>query len=251
MNSLDSQSIDLIYSDILYGTGRNFIDYQDIKSDRKTVEDFYYPRIREMYRLLKETGSIYLQMDYRISHYVRLILEDVFGYDNFVNEIVWCYVNGSNSTKHFTRKHDTIYLYVKDINKYVFNVQYRDYSDKSKQNYKSGGKSIGINYKLNSVGVPLSDWWHDIGDCSKYNEGHIDRLVYATQKPLSLMNRIIKASSKENDLIADFFCGSGSFGVAGKKLNRNIILCDINQKAIDLAAKRLSNIINNSDLIQF
>ena len=87
MRTLESESIDLIYSDILYGTGRNFGDYQDIKADRKTVEAFYIPRITEMHRLLKNTGSIYLQMDTRINHYVRLILEDIFGIDNFRNQI--------------------------------------------------------------------------------------------------------------------------------------------------------------------
>ena len=87
MKSLQSESIDLIYSDILYGTGRDFGDYKDIKADRKTVEAFYSPRITEMHRLLKQTGSIYLQMDFKISHWVRLILEDVGLL--FQNEIVW------------------------------------------------------------------------------------------------------------------------------------------------------------------
>ena len=86
MKTLPSNSIDLIYNDLLYGTGRNFGDYKDIKADRKTVEDFYIPRITEMHRLLKDTGSIYLQMDTRINHWMRCIMDDVFGYNNFRNE---------------------------------------------------------------------------------------------------------------------------------------------------------------------
>jgi len=89
--SQPDESVDLIYCDILYGTGRNFGDYQDLKPIRSEIEAHYLPRLKEMHRVLKQNGSIYLQMDYRISHWIRLIMDDIFGYDNFVNEIIWCY----------------------------------------------------------------------------------------------------------------------------------------------------------------
>ena len=95
MNRLDNCSVDLIYCDILYGTGRKFADYQDLKAIRSVIEEHYIPRIKEMHRVLKDTGSIYLQMDTRINHWVRIILDDVFGYDNFRNEIVACISKGN------------------------------------------------------------------------------------------------------------------------------------------------------------
>ena len=121
MKSIDNNSVDLIYCYILYGTGRNFGDYQDLKCDRKIIEEHYIPRIKEMYRILKETGSIYLQMDYRINHWIRCILDDIFGYYNFRNEIIWCYKNGGASKSNFSNKHDTIYWYSKSKN-YTYNL---------------------------------------------------------------------------------------------------------------------------------
>ena len=89
LKQLPNNYIDLIYCDILYGTGRNFGDYQDLKCDRKIIEEHYTPRLQEMHRVLKDTGSIYLQMDTRINHWIRCLMDDVFGYDNFRNEIIW------------------------------------------------------------------------------------------------------------------------------------------------------------------
>ena len=95
---LKNSTVDLIYCDILYGTGRKFKDYQDLKPKREVIEEHYIPRIKEMHRVLKDTGSIYLQMDTRINHWLRCILDDVFGYDNFRNEISWCYNSQGKTT---------------------------------------------------------------------------------------------------------------------------------------------------------
>lgn len=243
MKSLQSESIDLIYGDILFGTGRDFGDYKDIKADRKTVENFYIPRITEMHRLLKPTGSIYLQMDYRINHYVRFILDDIFGYENIVNEIIWCYTMPNNFKKAFNRKHDNI-LFYKKTDDYIFNwkdvtINYSE-SSINRAKYASSETSImGKNGKhlLDEGKIPESYWNIPvvIGN---------EKIDYQTQKPIELMARIIKASSNEGDVCADFFAGSGSFGVAAKKLNRNIILCDINPKAIELSKKRLQSETN-------
>ena len=100
MNRLDNCSVDLIYCDILYGTGRKFADYQDLKAIRSVIEEHYVPRIKEMHRVLKDTGSIYLQMDTRINHWIRIILDDVFGYDCFRNEIVACISKGKQKNGH-------------------------------------------------------------------------------------------------------------------------------------------------------
>ena len=97
LKSQPDESVNMIYCDILYGTGRNFGDYQDLKPIRSEIESHYLPRLIEMKRVLKQNGSIYLQMDYRISHWMRILMDDVFGYDNFRNEIVWWYKTGGSS----------------------------------------------------------------------------------------------------------------------------------------------------------
>lgn len=251
MKSLQSESIDLIYGDILYGTGRDFGDYKDIKADRKTVEAFYIPRITEMHRLLKNTGSIYLQMDTRINHYVRLILEDTFGIDNFRNEIVWCYYSQGKTNKQWNKKHDVILYFTKsDI--YIFNADMvkdkissltfeRFKKEISEKGYYTCFKN-GKEYRyFEEEGSLPKDFFIDISYISVDNK---EQTGYSTQKPLALMDKFIKASTNEGDVCADFFAGSGSFGVAAKKLNRNVILCDINPKAIELSKKRLQSETN-------
>ncbi len=112
MAEIPSNTIDLIYCDILYGTGRNFGDYQDLKPIRSEIESHYLPRLIEMKRVLKQNGSIYLQMDTRINHWMRILMDDVFGYDNFRNEIVWCYETaGRKSNKKYRPSHDVILFY--------------------------------------------------------------------------------------------------------------------------------------------
>ena len=110
--SQPDESVDLIYCDILYGTGRNFGDYQDLKPIRSEIEAHYLPRLKEMHRVLKSNGSIFLQMDNKINHWVRCLLDEVFGYDNFKNEIVWLYgAGGFNKELFCNPKHDTIFAY--------------------------------------------------------------------------------------------------------------------------------------------
>ena len=111
MAEMQDNTVDLIYCDILYGTGRKFKDYQDLKPIRSEIESHYVPRIKEMHRILKSTGSIYLQMDTRINHWMRCIMDDIFGYDNFRNEIIWGYKTGGASKKEYSKKHDVILFY--------------------------------------------------------------------------------------------------------------------------------------------
>ena len=116
LKSHPSESVDLIYCDILYGTGRNFGDYQDLKPIRSEIENHYLPRLIEMKRVLKQNGSIYLQMDCKISHWMRILMDEVFGYDNFRNEIVWCYAGGGIPKNNYPKKHDVILFYTKSNN---------------------------------------------------------------------------------------------------------------------------------------
>jgi len=235
MKTLQDNYIDLIYCDILYGTGRNFDDYQDLKCDRKIIEEHYIPRLKEMYRVLKNTGSIYLQMDTRINHWMRCLMDDVFGYDNFRNEIIWSYNWGGRSKTKFAQKHDTIFFYSKTNN-------YNFYTDKIRIPYKTivseKTKNPLVNRdKLNKGQIPTSVWT-DI-TIIHTNSKEAKENKYNTKKPEKLLERIIKASSNENDLVADFYLGSGTTAIVCKNLNRNFIGCDISEKAIEISKNRV------------
>ena len=225
MKTIESNTIDLIYCDILYGTGRRFADYQDLKPIRSEIESHYIPRIKEMHRILKPTGSIYLQMDTRINHWVRCIMDDIFGYENFRNEICWGYMWGGVSKTRFPCKHDLIIFYSKS-NKYKYNIQYEKYKTKD------------IRWHNNKNGKSLRDIWDDIPIINTMSE---ERVGYDTQKPIALIERIIKASSNEGDLVAGFYLGSGTTAKVCKDLNRNFIGCDINPRAVEITLKRLND----------
>lgn len=232
MQELQSESIDLIYGDILYGTGRKFGDYQDLKADdQKIINDFYFPRIKEMHRILKNTGTIYLQMDYRIVHWLRCIMDGVFGYHNFLNEIIWNYNSAPRKKNCFGHRHDNILRYSKTKDFYFNEDEVREpYSlsaprgyEKEKY-YNDNGKVMGDVWQLNMLG----------------QNDKTERVDYDTQKPKTLLRRIIKSSSKEKDVVADFFLGSGTTAVVCKELNRDFIGCDINKRAVEITTKRLS-----------
>jgi len=238
MKTIESNTIDLIYCDILYGTGRNFGDYQDLKPIRSEIESHYLPRLKEMHRVLKSTGSIYLQMDYRIVHWVRCMMDDIFGYGNFRNEIIWHYRTMKNDTKQFKEKHDNILFYSKSKD-YTFNADdvRIEHTEATKKRYKRA-KSGFTQGELKDKGKIPNDVWDD---CYLVNNQFTRESVgYATQKPKALIERIIKASSNEGDLVADFYMGSGTTAEVCKDLNRNFIGCDINPKAIELTKTRLN-----------
>jgi len=236
MAEIEDNTVDLIYCDILYGTGKDFMDYKDLYPIREIIEEHYIPRIKEMHRILKDTGSIYLQMDYRISHWVRLILDDVFGYGNFRNEIIWYYKTLKNKNSAFKEKHDNI-LYYSKSNKFIFNDnEIRiEYADATKRRYKRA-KAGFIKGELRIDGKIPDDVWNDC--YLKNNQFTRESVGYATQKPKTLIERIIKASSNKNDLVADFYLGSGTTAEVCKDLNRNFIGCDISSKAVEIAKQR-------------
>lgn len=236
MAEIKDNTIDLIYCDILYGTGRKFTDYQDLKPIRSEIESHYLPRIKEMHRILNPTGSIYLQMDYRIEHWVRCMMDDIFGYGNFINQIIWHYRTMKNDTKSFKEKHDNILFYSKS-NDYNFNSDdvRIEHTEATKKRYKRA-KSGFTQGELKEKGKIPNDVWDD---CYLVNNQFTRESVgYATQKPKALIERIIKVSSNEGDLVADFYAGSFTTAEVCKNLKRNFIGCDINPNCFEKAKER-------------
>jgi site-specific DNA-methyltransferase (adenine-specific) len=240
MKTIESNTIDLIYCDILYGTGRKFKDYQDLKPIRSEIENHYIPRIKEMHRILKPTGSIYLQMDYRISHWLRIIMDDIFNYKNYVQSIYWKYNAGGKHKDKFKTVTDEILFYSKTENKYFYpeRVMIPHHPDTYRRikGYANAGITININ------GKQRENLWYinavKKGNYIKRNDEWVD---YATQKPKEIIEVIVKASSNEGDLVADFYLGSGTTAEVCKDLNRNFIGCDINPRAVEITLQRLNN----------
>lgn len=196
-------------------------------------------RLIELYRILKDTGSLYLHCDPTASHYLKIVLDEIFGRNNFRNEIIWHYYNGSNrSHTSFGRKHDTILFYSKNVEliTYNWNDMREPYSEGS---IYARGTTYGDKgfIKGNEDGKLIHDVWRmpSINNMAKECTG------YPTQKPLALLHRIIKASSKEGDVVLDPFCGCATTCVAAQQLNRKWIGIDIEQQAADLLVERLSD----------
>jgi site-specific DNA-methyltransferase (adenine-specific) len=207
------------------------------------------PRLVEMYRVLTKTGSIYLHCDQTASHYLKLILDTIFETKNFRNEITWCYTGASSpGQRQFPRKHDVIFWYSKG-DKWVFNddeirIPYSESTISRIKAGDKGGKSSQsvfhgkrINRTAHEKGKIIEDWWiiPPLGSTSK------ERLGYPTQKPEALLERIIKASSSEGDVILDPFCGCGTAVVVAEKLKRKWIGIDITNVAISLVINRLDD----------
>lgn len=247
MQSISSNTLDLIYCDVLYGTGRNFGEYQDLKPIRNEIESHYVPRINEMKRILKNTGCIYLQMDTRINHWLRLICDEIFGYDNFRNEISWCYNSQGKTTNQWNKKHDVILFYsvsnefefyqsrVKDS---ITDLTYKRFKKEiDKKGYYTSFKN-GKEYKyyLEDGSLP-KDWFEDVTYISRDNK---ELTGYPTQKPKELLKRLILSVTNENDLVGDFYLGSGTTAVVCKELSRRFVGCDINPNAVKLTNERLN-----------
>ncbi len=202
--------------------------------------NWMYENLCAIKSVMTETASIYLHLDWHIGHYVKILMDEVFGEDKFLNEIIWCYTGPTNQKNNFPRKHDLIYLYnISDS--WIFNGD--DIRVDFKKSTKSGGKtslagkgSDDILEALDAKGKIIEDWWMDIADLGKV---HNQDVGYATQKPEKLLERIIKASSNENMVVADFFGGSGVTSAVAYKLNRQFIHCDIGINSIQTTRDRL------------
>ena len=194
-------------------------------------------RMLELKRVLKSTGSIFLHCDPTASHYLKTMMDAVFGNDNFRNEIVWCYAGGNPSLKNYPKKHDILLRYTVS-EKYTFNVEYKPYSKHNAAGKRFSTKGMserrGLNYR--PEGTPVTDWWDDI---KRLINLHKERVGYPTQKPLALLNRIIKASSNAGDVVLDPFCGCATTCIAAEGLQRQWIGIDLSPKAVELVKMRL------------
>jgi len=197
-------------------------------------------RLLGMKRVLKDTGSLYLHCDPTASHYLKLVLDQVFGPKSFRNEIVWCYRAGGVPKKGYPRKHDTLFFYTKTKGlDFTFNPEYVPYTKGTVERGLTKVKGKYFAKGLRTEGTPIQDWWVDLQKVLSPTAR--ETLGYPTQKPLSLLERIIKASSNEGDVVLDPFCGCGTALVAAQKLNRRWIGIDITYLAIEVMQKRLKD----------
>lgn len=266
MKRMDSDSIDMIYLDPPFFTQRNqkLCDstgkeyfFSDSWKSRSEYLAYIELRLREMRRILKTSGNIFLHCDTSASHYLKIIMDNVFGENNFRSEIIWSYKRWSNSQRGLIPNHQTILYYSKG-EEYKFNTMFKNYSPTTnidqilQERARIHGKSA---YKRDEHGetvcgkskrgVPLSDVW----EIPFLNPKARERTGYPTQKPIELLERIISISTDEGDLILDPFCGSGTSLVSAKLLNRKYIGIDISKEAVKLSASRLSSPIKTNSAL--
>ena len=259
LRGLEAGSVELIYVDPPFNTGR-----RQSRIQMKTVRDeagdrvgfggrryrtellsgekrgagygdrfedfigFLRPRMEEAHRVLSETGSLFFHIDYREVHYCKVMLDEIFGRECFQNEIIWAYDYGARSTKRWPAKHDNILWYTRDPERYTFNL-----SECDRIPYMAPGL-VGPE-KAARGKTPTDVWWHTIvSPTGKEKTG------YATQKPLGILERIVKVHSNAGDVVLDFFAGSGTAGEAAAKNGRRFLLVDENADAICVMKKRLA-----------
>lgn len=263
--TMEKESVDLIYIDPPFFSNKNYEiiwgDEAEIRSfeDRwkggiNVYVDWMKDRVMELHRVLKPTGTIYLHCDWHAGHYLKVMMDEVFGHNNFRNEIVWCYRGGGVPQKDFAKKHDTIFRYTKSDH-YTFNVNAvrvpysKDVLESLPSRYDKSYRKNKVykGYKPDPKGKHPEDWWliQPLMPSDKK-----ERLGYPTQKPEALLERIIKASSNEGDSVLDAFCGCGTALAVAQNLGRRWIGIDISPSAISLIIrKRLSKIgVSETDI---
>ncbi len=271
----------LIYIDPPFAVGADFsfdikIDGDEVTKKPSIIEEIayrdtwgrgissylamMYERLKLMHDLLADDGSIYVHCDYRVNSYLRLILDDIWGKDNFRNEIIWCYSTMQTVKTKFANKHDTILIYQKS-EKVIYNTIYETYPEDYVRRFryedeegkfmirsKTGQGDLTLEDEKRNpketyrqyikIGSLPKDWW----EIDMINSNAIERLNFPTQKPEALLEQIIKASSNEGDLIADFFCGSGTTCAVAEKLGRRWICADLGRFAIHTTRKRMIDV---------
>jgi len=255
LSTFADASFDLIYVDPPFNTGRAQTRsqlrtvrdedgdrtgfqgkrYRTVKLGSKSFADsfddylaFLEPRFVQAQRVLKPTGSFFVHLDYREVHYAKVLLDQIFGRASFMNEIVWAYDYGARATKRWSAKHDDILWYAKDPERYTFNLDEVD-----RIPYMAPGL-VGEE-KAARGKTPTDTWWHTIvSPTGKEKTG------YPTQKPLGILNRIVRVHSNPGDRLLDFFAGSGSFGEAAIRNARSAVLVDDSPEAIHVMTKRLA-----------
>ncbi len=255
LRRLDGGSFDLIYIDPPFNTGKNQTRtqikavrdesgdrtgfkgrrYRTVRVGSKAFGDafddylaFLEPRLEEAHRVLKRTGSFFLHIDYREAHYCKVLLDGIFGRESFINEIIWAYDYGARATKRWSPKHDNILWYAKDPDHYTFRLDEVD-----RIPYMAPGL-VGAE-KAARGKTPTDTWWHTIVPTNGR-----EKTGYPTQKPLGILERIVRVHSNPGDRLLDFFAGSGSFGEAAVRNGRDCVLVDINPEAIEVMLERLA-----------
>ena len=254
LRSIPDASIQLVYIDPPFNTGReqqrskvttkrnndgNRIGfkgerYETVKSTVLSYDDqfanyweFLEPRLEEAFRVLNNSGTLYLHLDYREAHYAKVLLDALFGPECFLNEIIWAYDYGGKSKSRWPAKHDTILVYVKDPKNYYFNSEEVD-----REPYMAPG--LVTPEKIERGKLPTDVWWHTIvSPTGKEKTG------YPTQKPIGILRRIIQASSRPGDVVLDYFAGSGTTGFVAHELGRRFILVDQNPESIVVIKMRI------------
>lgn len=190
--------------------------------------EFLAPRLEEARRVLAPTGSFFLHIDYREVHYCKVLLDMIFGREKFMNEIIWAYDYGGRPKNRWPAKHDNILWYANDPDHYTFN-----FGEMERIPYMAPGL-VGPE-KAERGKTPTDVWWHTIVPTNGR-----EKTGYPTQKPLGIIERIVKVHSKPGDLLLDFFAGSGTLGEAAARLGRDFILIDVSHEAVQVAARRLA-----------
>lgn len=256
VSGLPDESFQLIYLDPPFNTGRQQkrqslktkrvgpgegdrmgfagASYATIRGAAASYDDafadywgFLAPRLEEAWRLLHPTGTLYLHLDYREVHYAKVLLDQLFGADSFLNEIIWAYDYGARTKKRWPAKHDNILVYVKDPGAYHFNSEMVD-----REPYMAPG--LVTPEKAKRGKLPTDVWWHTIvSPTGKEKTG------YPTQKPLGILRRIVQASSAPGDWVLDFFAGSGTAAAAAQELGRRFVIVDENPEAAAIWPGRL------------
>ena len=280
LRKLPNRSVNLIYCDILYNTGKEFDDYSDNLGSPREAMEWYRPRLAEMKRVLTENGSIFIHCNWRLDSYMRILMDEIFGERNFRNRIYRKHSQERGFYANFDSQVDIILYYVKDVANFVFNEQISSsprivplfengyLSGRSETRFfeneeinleklnkhwlvsqkqfeemiKKGQVQIinGLPYRFSTV-IPVGNLWYE--DCMLDTYTRTDTAeVYDTPKPEAVLERIISTCSNEGDVVADFFLGGGTTAVVAKKLNRKGIFCDINKKACFATIRKLENI---------
>ena len=262
MRTLPSESIDLIYIDPPFFSNRIYNVIWGDSHEERSFSDIWVggldgyliwlnARLYEMKRLLKPTGSIYVHCDWHASHYIKVEMDKIFGYENFRNEIVWCYTGPSNTQRWFPRKHDVILFYAKSpaavFDRDAVRIPYKQLNT---QHAADGGATGGIGGNLTSetVGeyedrgkVPEDHWSEDRDGMTPVGRIARERVGYPTQKPEALVERIIKATSREGDTVLDAFVGGGTTPVVAQRLGRQWIAIDQSRVGVAVTAARLKS----------
>jgi len=257
LRSMDEASFDLVYIDPPFNTGkaqtrtrvRTVRDddgdrrgfggkrYRTITLGTQSFDDafddlpaFLRPRLEEAHRLLRADGSLFVHLDPREAHYCKVVLDCIFGRASFMNEIIWAYDYGGRSKRRWPAKHDTILWYAKDPDRYTYN-----YEEMDRIPYMAPG--LVTPEKAARGKTPTDVWWMTI--VSTHGR---ERTGYPTQKPLRLVERIVKVHSRPGDRLLDFFAGSGTLGEAAARNGRDAVLIDDNPEAIEVMTRRLADV---------